>query len=226
MKNNLPVIAILGGTGKEGPGLALRWAYAGYPIIIGSRYEAKAKSTAAELNAKLNIDSISGMENTEAAQSGDICVLTVKFTAHQLVLESLREALQGKILVDTTARLDFRDPKPPEPPSAALYAQNLLGEGVKVVAAFQTIPAHVLSENIEKSINADVLVCAEDMDAADQVIEMAESAGMRAFYAGGLKNAVVVEGLTAILISLNKHYKVKNASINVTGITEMPQAGN
>lgn len=226
MKKNLPVIAILGGTGKEGPGLALRWAYAGYPIIIGSRYKDKAKSTADELNAKLNIDSIRGMENSEAARSGDICVLTVKFTAHHSALESMKEALQGKILVDTTARLDFRDPQPPEPPSAALYAQDLLGEDVKVVAAFQTIPAHVLSENIGEPLYADVLVCAEDMNAANQVIELAENAGMRAFYAGGLKNAVVVEGLTAILISLNRHYKVKNASINVTGITGSSLVGD
>lgn len=220
MKNSLPVLAILGGTGKEGPGLALRWAYAGYPIIIGSRYEEKAKSTSDELNAKLNIDTIRGLENSEAARSADICVLTVKFTAHRSALESMKEALQGKILVDTTARLDFRDPQPPDPPSAAEYAQDLLGEGVKVVAAFQTIPAHLLSKNIEDPLYADVLICAEDMNAADQVIELAEAAGMRAFYAGGLRNAFVVEGLTAILISLNKHYKVKNASINVTGITE------
>lgn len=219
MKNNLPILAILGGTGKEGPGLALRWAYAGYPIIIGSRYEDKAQSTADKLNAKLNTDSIRGLENSEAARAADICILTVKYTAHQSALDSLKEALQGKILVDTTARLDFRDPQPPAPPSAALYAQDLLGEGVKVVAAFQTIPAHVLSENIGEPLYADVLVCAEDISAADQVIELAEAAGMRAFYAGGLRNAFVVEGITAILISLNKHYKVKNASINVTGIT-------
>lgn len=219
MNINFPIIAILGGTGKEGPGLAVRWAHAGYPIIIGSRYAEKAQSTADDLNAKLNIDSVRGMQNSEAAIAADICVLTVKFTAHQAVLESLKDALQGKILVDTTARLDFRDPQPPDPPSAAQHAQALLGDGVIVVAAFQNIPAHVLSHNIGEPLYADVLVCSEDVLAADRVIKLAKDAGMRAFYAGGLKNALVVEGLTSILISMNKYYKVKNASIKVAGIT-------
>src|SRR5512141_2549530 len=104
MENTLPTIAILGGTGKEGPGLALRWAKAGYPIIIGSRQLERAQFTAAEINQKLNITTTRGMENNQAAQAADICVLTVVHTAHQAALEGLRESLKGKILVDTTAR--------------------------------------------------------------------------------------------------------------------------
>lgn len=218
MNNQLPVITIIGGTGREGPGLAMRWAYAGYPIIIGSRYEEKAQLTADELNNQLNVNTIRGMINEHAVKEAEICVLTVQFNAHQSVLESLKEELQGKLLVDTTARLDFRDPHPPEPPSAGQYAQEFLGKDVQVVAAFQNIPAHIIKRNYKEPLEADVLVCSEDVNAANLVIKMANDAGMRGYYAGGLENANVVEGITSILISMNKHYKVKTASISVTGI--------
>ena len=220
----LPTIAILGGTGKEGPGLALRWAHAGYKVIIGSRQAEKAQATAAELNAQLGVTTVSGLENSEAARQATICVLTVVQDAHQAALESLKEALQGKVLVDATARVDFRDPRPPTPPSAARHAQNLLGPGVQVVAAFQNVPAHVLKKNLGGRIETDVLVCSDSIEAARQVIQLAEASGMQAYYAGGLDNALTVEGLTAILISLNKHYGVKTASIGVTGL-EAPAAG-
>ncbi len=216
--SDLPTLAILGGTGKEGPGLALRWASAGYGIVIGSRYTEKAQVTAENLNKQLGIDTIRGMVNSEAARSADICVLTVVYTAHQAAIESLFDSLQGKILVDATARVDFRDPKPPPPPSAARMAQDKLGPGVRVVAAFQNIPAHMLKKRLGESLEADVLVCADDLDAAQQVMRMAQDAGMSAFFAGDLDNAVVIEGLTSIAISLNKHYGVKTASIAVTGI--------
>jgi NADPH-dependent F420 reductase len=214
----MPTLAILGGTGKEGPGLALRWARVGYPIIIGSRYADKAEMTAEALNQQLGISTIRGMVNDEAARSADISVLTVVHNAHQAAIEGLADALQGKILVDATARVDFRDPQPPSPPSAARMAQDKLGSQAKVVAAFQNVPAHLLKKKLGESLEVDVLVCADDKKAAQQVIRMAEDAGMKAYYAGDLDNAVVVEGLTAIAISLNKNYGVKTASIRVTGI--------
>lgn len=218
MSETLPCIAILGGTGKEGPGLALRWAAAGYRIIIGSRQLEKAQTVAEELNRQLGTDSIIGMENDAAARKADISVLTVVFTAHQQAVEGLRNILNGKILVDATARVDFRDPKPPPQPGAARQAQDILGPGVRVVAAFQNVPAHVLKKNLGGSLDTDVLVCADDLPAAEQVMALAQGGGMRAYYAGGLDNAVVVEGLTSILISLNKYYGVKTASIGITGI--------
>jgi len=220
-KNNsrtLPTIAILGGTGKEGPGLALRWLAAGYSIIIGSRQLEKAQATAAELNARLNTDCARGMENSQAARQAELCVLTVMAEAHQPALQGLKEVLQGKILVDATARVDFRDPRPPSPPSAARMAQELLGPGVRVVAAFQNAPAHSLKKNLDQPLETDVLVCADDLEAADRVIELARAGGMRAYYAGGLDNAVVVEGITSLLISINKRYGTKTATINVTGL--------
>jgi NADPH-dependent F420 reductase len=216
--NNLPTIAILGGTGKEGPGLAMRWASVGYPIIIGSRQAEKAEATAAELNEKLGLTTIRGMENGPAARAAEISVLTVVHAAHQSALEGLVDDLQGKILVDATARVDFRDPKPPSPPSAGRHAQTLLGPGARVVAAFQNVPAHSLKKNLGQPMDTDVLVCSDDLDAAEQVIRLAEAGGMRAYYAGGLDNAIVVEGITSLLISLNGRYGVKTASIGVTGI--------
>ena len=217
-KTTLPTIAILGGTGKEGPGLAIRWAYAGYPVLIGSRLEEKAQAAAAELNAALGRDVVRGLENGDAARKADICVLTIVQSAHQAALEGLRDDLAGKIVVDATARVDFRNPVPPAPPAAARIAQDILGQAARVVAAFQNVPAHALKKDPQQPLDADVLVCADDKDAAEQVIKLARGAGMQAYYAGGLDNAVVVEGLTSILISLNKHYGVKTASISIAGL--------
>jgi NADPH-dependent F420 reductase len=216
---NHPTIAVLGGTGKEGPALALRWAFAGYPVIIGSRQAEKAQATATELNAKLGTNLVRGMENNAAALAADICVLTVVYTAHEAAIENLHEALQGKILIDATARINFRDPRPPAPPSAARLAQQSLGLGVRVVAAFQNVPAHTLRNNLGSSLETDVLVFSDDLRAADEAIKLAEAGGMRGYYAGGLDNAIVAEGLTAMLISVNKHYKTKTASIRVTGFS-------
>lgn len=213
-----PTVAILGGTGKEGPGLAMRWASSGLKIVIGSRQLEKAQRIAKELNQKLGIDTIIGMQNKDAAQGADICVLTVVYSAHQTILESLKDFLKGKILVDTTARVDFRDPIPPDPPSAGRRAQDILGDKTRVVAAFQNIPAHTLRQKLDQTLDADVLICADDIEAAEQVIHLADLAGMRAYYAGNLDNAIVVEGLTALLISMNRHYDVRTASIGISGL--------
>jgi 8-hydroxy-5-deazaflavin:NADPH oxidoreductase len=218
------VLAILGGTGKEGTGLALRWAMAGFPIIIGSRQLEKARAAAEQLNEKLgsstdgSFKQVVGMENAAAARAAQIIILTIVQAVHDEALEGLKEDLQGKLVIDTTARVDFRDPRPPAPPSAGRRAQEILGPGVKVAAAFQNIPAHALKKNLDQSLGADVLVCADDPEVAQAVIELSLAGGMRALYAGSLDNAVVVEGLTALLISLNQQYGVKTAAIQVTGL--------
>jgi NADPH-dependent F420 reductase len=157
------------------------------------------------------------MQNADAARMAEISVLTIVATAHQPALESLKEALQGKILVDATARLSFPSLKPPAPPSAAEIAQEILGPDVRVVGAFQNVPAHALRE-IDKPVKSDVLVCSDDWDAAQQVINLAQNGGMGAYYAGKLTNAITVEGLTSLLVVMNKHYKIKSASIGITGI--------
>jgi NADPH-dependent F420 reductase len=215
-----PAIAIIGGTGREGNGLALRWAYAGYKIMIGSRQVEKARQTAEKINSLLGTNAVLGQENCEAANWADICVLTVIQSAHQQIVESLRDYLPGKILVDATSRVDYRDPRPPTPPSAAVVAQEILGPAVRVVGAFQNVPANSLFKAIDQPLDADVLVCSDDIEAAEQVVRLASAAGMRGYYAGGLANAIVVEGLTSIMISLNKHYRSKNASVRIVGISE------
>ena len=211
-------IAIIGGTGNEGPGLAMRWASAGYRVIIGSREENKAVETAERLKTQLSLDTITGMQNNNAIRNSDICVLTVVYNAHRAALESLKFELQGKILIDTTARIDFRDPKPPDPPSAARIAQTILGQDVKVVAAFQNVPAHALKKDLNKPIDTDVLVFSDAKDSADITIDLAKAGGMRAFFAGSLDNSIVAESITAVLIDINKNYGVKSASIRITGL--------
>jgi predicted dinucleotide-binding enzyme len=127
--------------------------------------------------------------------------------------------LEGKILVDATARVEYRDPRPPTPPSAARLAQTKLGDHVRVVAAFQNVPAAALRKNLDQPLDEDVLICADDPGDAVEVGKLAAALGMNAFIAGNLDNAIVVEGLTSILISINKHYGSRTASIHVTGVS-------
>jgi NADPH-dependent F420 reductase len=211
-------LALLGGTGQSGPALAARWAKAGYRVLIGSRQAEKAEGVAAELNEELGLETIQGLENADAARQADIAVLTVNYTAHDAAIQSVKDELQGKILVDTTARVDFRDAQPPAPPAAARTAQDILGDGVRVVAGFQTAPAFVLKKNPDQPVDVDVLICADDEAAAEEVIKLAEGAGMNGYFAGGLDNAVVVEGLTAVIIHMNQHYKSRRGSIKVVGL--------
>jgi len=219
MPTDHPIIAILGGTGREGTGLAIRWAAAGYKILIGSRQIDRAKLTANNINNQLGINSVIGLANPDAAKQAEICVLTVTQSSHRQALESVKDILFGKILVDATSRVNFRDPRPPVPPCAAQEAQDLLDRSMRVVAAFQNVPSKSLFMSIGQPMDADVLVCSDDIPAAEQVILLAQAAGMRGYYAGVLENAIVVEDLTSILISLNKYYGVKNASIRIIGIS-------
>jgi NADPH-dependent F420 reductase len=212
-----PTIAILGGTGPEGTGLALRWATNGYNVIIGSRKQGKALQVTAELNEILGQELIRGMENGAAAREADINVLTVVATAHEAAITELKEDLQGKLLVDTTARINFPNPRPPDPPSAARLAQNLLGDEVRVVAAFQNIPASALKD-LDKDLDSDVLVCADKKEDADQVAGLIRGAGMNAYYVGDLDMAITIEGLTAVLVYLNKYNDIKHASIKIVGL--------
>jgi NADPH-dependent F420 reductase len=216
-------IAVIGGTGHEGPGLALRWAKSGeYQVIIGSRQQEKAERVAAELNARLGQNVIRGMVNPDAAAVADMVVLTVPYSAHMPTLESIRAGLKGKILIDVTVPL-----QPPQvsrvhiPPggSAAAEAQALLGGDVRVVAAFQNVGAAHLKD-ADHPIESDVLICGDDEEAKAEVIALAQAAGMRGLDAGPLQNAVVVEGLTAVLIGINIRYKAKGAGIKITGIDQ------
>lgn len=213
-------IAVLGGTGKEGSGLAIRWALNGYKVIIGSRDTAKASEFVSTTNSELQGDYLVGMINEEAARAADIVVLSVPYSAHRSTLEGARAHLDGKVLVDLTVPLQppaVRTVHIPEGKAAGLEAQALLGEGVKVISAFQNVSAEKLKDPATQ-VDCDVLVCGDDADAKSQVIKLVEAAGMRGIDAGPLANAVAVEALTPVLLYINKAYKVKGSGIRITGL--------
>lgn len=217
----MKTIAVLGGAGKEGGGLALRWAHAGHKVIIGSRDAGRAQEAAAEINAKIGNENASGATNPDAAAAADIVVLAVPFSAQRATVESVADALQGKILIDVTVPLvppKVSRVQLPEGGSAVEAMQKLLGEGVKVVSAFQNISAHHLT-HLDETIDCDVLVCADDAAAADEVVALAKEIGLGAWNAGVLANSVVSEALTSVLIALNRRYKVPDSGIRITGIT-------
>lgn len=220
--SNPQTIAIFGGTGQLGSALALRWAYAGHRVLLGSRTADKAQAAAVELNAELGGAAIEGLSNLEAAAAADIGLLAVEQSAHAAALEAVREPLAGKILIDATARLSFPDLTPPAAPAAAQLAQQIVGQAVRVVAAFQTVPAAGLRKDIGQPVNSDVLVCAANPADAEAVITLAGDAGLRGYYVGGLDKAIVVEGLTSLLVAMNKHYKSRHGAFRVAGIKARP----
>lgn len=216
----LLTIAVLGGTGKEGKGLAYRWAKAGYQVLIGSRTPEKAADTAKDLNTRLGDQAyIKGFSNPEAAQQADIVVLTVPYPAHRATLENLKDALQGKLLIDVTVPLvPPKVAKVQMPPagSAAQEAHEMLGKNVLVCAAFQNIShEHLLND---EPIECDVLVTGTSPEAREEAIKLVEAAGLTGWDAGPLENSVVVEGLTSVLIGINKKYGATHAGIRITGV--------
>jgi NADPH-dependent F420 reductase len=216
----LLTIAILGGTGKEGKGLAYRWARAGYKVLIGSRTPQKAIAIAEELSMMLGGQAhIEGLGNREAAQSADISVLTVPYSAHRATLESVKDAMQDKLFIDVTVPLvppKVSKVQMPEAGSAAQEARQILGEGVEVCSAFQNIShEHLLGD---ENVECDVLVTGTSKDARAETIKLVEAAGLAGWDAGPLENSVVVEGLTSVLIGINKKYGSTHAGIKITGI--------
>lgn len=211
-------LAIIGGTGKEGQGLAYRWAKAGYHVLIGSRTPPKAEGIAAQLNDRLGDEMVQGTGNEEAAENCDIAILTVPYKAHTPTLETIAEPLKGKILVDVTVPIepgDITTLHQPEAGSAAQEAEAILGDEVKVVAAFQNV-SHVHLQN-EGPVPCDVLVCGDDPEAREQILQLVEAAGLVGWDAGQLVNAIVAEGLTSVLLGINKRHGLKHAGIRITG---------
>lgn len=213
-------IAILGGTGKEGKGLAYRWGKAGYHVHIGSRDAAKAQTAATEVMNLLDGDAaVEGLSNLEAAQKADIVVLTVPYAAHTSTLESVKDALKGKILVDVTVPLvppKVATVQMPAAGSAAQEARQILGEDVQVCAAFQNISHEHLLE--DGDVECDVLVTGTSKDARAETLKLVEAAGLTGWDAGPLENSVVIEGLTSVLIGINKKYGSTHAGIRITGV--------
>ena len=216
--NAKETVAILGGTGDLGTGLAIRWSKAGHKIVIGSRTLEKAQAAVAALHEISPETPAEAMENFDAAKAGEIVVLTVPAEHQESTLSSVKENLTGKILIDVTVPLV--PPKvgtvqlPPEG-SAGKRAQELLGEEVMVVSAFQNIAAHLLKEDVQ--IECDVLVTGNKKAARQRVIEMIESAGMVGWHAGPIDNSAAAEALTSILIQINRSGIVSHSGIKIIG---------
>jgi len=214
-----PVIAVLGGTGALGRGLATRWARNGYKVIIGSRVGEKAENVAREMSAEVNGE-VMGLDNQAAAERGEVIVLAVPFSDHDDIVRQVEAGLQGKVLIDVTVPLvppAVGRVCLPDAGSAGKATQNMLGESVKVVTAFQNVAAHHL-KGVEE-IDCDVLVAGDDKAACELVIKLAEVAGMRAFYAGPIENSAAAEALTSVLIQINRQRKC-HSGIRITGLAD------
>jgi NADPH-dependent F420 reductase len=215
-------IAVIGGTGALGGGLALRWAEAGHKIVIGSRSAGRACDAAAEIRRSTSNESVSGESNQAAAAAADVVVLTVPFAHHRSTLAEITDAVQGKLVVDTTvplvppkvARVQLSEEWP-----IARTTQQTLGENVRVVSAFHNVAAAHLRDGIGTD-EGDVLVFGNDKDAREIVVSLADDLGLKAWHAGSIDNSVVGEALTSVLIFLNKRYKIDGAGIRITGLSE------
>ncbi|MEZ5785651.1 MAG: NADPH-dependent F420 reductase [Xanthobacteraceae bacterium] len=213
-------ICVVGGTGAEGSGLALRWARAGHRVTIGSRDGAKAEATARELNALLGADRIAGGRSEDGVAAAEIVVLTVPFAAQMPTILGLKDKLAGKILIDVTVPLvppKVSRVQLPASDSCVLAVQEALGPAVRVVSAFQNVSAHSLKDP-DRQIDCDVLVASDDKEARRVGIALAEAAGLRGVDAGPLANSVVAESLTSALIWINRTYKIPDAGIRITGL--------
>lgn len=215
------VVAIIGGTGALGSGLAKRMAAAGVTLIIGSRTADKAQATAAGLNVPAGKPAVRGMTNADAAKAGTVVLLTVPFSTQAAIIAEIKPHVAGKIVVDTTVPLvppKVARVQLPAEQSAALTAQKLLGPEVRVVSAFHNVAAHKLAH--DAPIDCDILVFGDEPKDREVAVAMAEAAGLRGLTAGPLVNSVAAEALTSILIGINRNYKVDGAGIRITGIAK------
>lgn len=214
-------IAVLGGTGAEGSGIAVRLARAGHRVVLGTRNADKAARVCEELKALVPGASIDFAENREAAGQAELVVLTVPYAAQQATVQDVREQLAGKILVDATVPLvppKVARVQLPQAGSAVAAVQALLGEGVRVVSAFQNVSAHHLRD-LAHEPECDVLVCGDDVEARETVIGLAGQMGLRAWHGGAIANSAAAEALTSLLIAINSRYKPPGgAGIRITGL--------
>ena len=214
------VLGFIGGTGPEGRGLALRFALAGEQVLIGSRDAERANQAAQSVMESAPEDSIRGGLNQDVTRDADLVLVAVPYAGHKDTLTSLRQELAGKVVVDLVAPLAFNKGQAEavrvEEGSVALQAQTILSES-RVVAAFQTVSAQDLLVP-DRSIDSDVVVCADDEDARGTVMRLAETIeGVRAVNGGGLVNARYVEDFTALLLNINRIYKA-HSTIKIAGI--------
>jgi len=210
------IVAIVGGTGNLGGALALRLGAPGVKIIIGSRDAEKAKNAVETLKPKLRAGEIVGTTNREAVKDADFVVIAVPYEGHAQMVSDLKGQLGGKIVIDTVVPLNKVKPFVPPAGSALQEAQQIVSGEAPVVGALHNISAVDLGE-VEAPLG-DVLVCGDDAAAKQRVMEIIQRIGATAYDAGPASNAYVIEGLTGIIIALNRKYKSKHGSIKITGI--------
>jgi NADPH-dependent F420 reductase len=210
-------IAVVGGTGKEGSGMALRWAKAGHEVFLGSRDAERARAKAAELSQQSG-GKVAGGDNPWAVAQAEIVVLSVPYAAHRDTLLGLKDALAGKIVLDVTVPIkppQIRIVSLPEGRSAALEAQALLGSEIPVVSGVHHVSSNHLVD-LGHTVDCDVLACSDDPKALESCLALIRDLGVRAFDAGPLVNSIALESLTPVLLHLNKKYKT-SAGIRITG---------
>ena len=217
-QSTIESIAILGGTGDLGGGLARRWSRAGYKILIGSRTEHKGKAAAEKLLKEFPDLNVSGHENPDAASKADLAVLAVPFQHQISTLSTVKSVLKGKILIDVTVPLvppKVGTVQLPSSGSAAQASQAFVGDEVQVVSAFQNVGAQHLNE--DHDFACDVLVTGDKRAAREVVISLIEDLGLKGWHAGPLANSVATEALTSVLITINRHHKINGSGITITG---------
>lgn len=211
-------IAIVGGTGSLGSALALRLLAPGVRVIIGSRDKEKAKTVVESLKKIQSKGSLEGETNRAAVQEADFVVIAVPYEGHATTVAQLKGQLTGKTVIDAVVPLRKGKPFVPPAGSALMEAQQILGDEAPVIGALHNISAVDL-QSADAPLG-DVLVCGDDSAAKQKVMEIIHRIGARTFDAGPAANAYVIEGLTGVLIYLNRKYKSKHASVKVTGIGE------
>jgi NADPH-dependent F420 reductase len=209
-------VAIVGGTGNLGSALALRLGAPGVKIIIGSRDAEKAKNAVATLAPKLRAGEMLGTTNPEAVKGADFVVIAVPYEGHAQMVGDLKGQLAGKIVIDTVVPLNKVKPFVPAAGSALQEAQQLLGSEAPVIGALHNISAVDLGD-VDSPLG-DVLVCGDDNAAKQKVMEIIQRIGANAYDGGPASNAYVIEGLTGVIIHLNRKYKSKHGSIKITGL--------
>jgi NADPH-dependent F420 reductase len=215
MENQFTV-AIVGGTGNLGGALTLRLGAPGVKIIIGSRAAEKAAKAVATLKPSLRGGEIEGMTNQAAVKSADFVIIAVPYEGHAQMVTDLKGQLSGKIVIDTVVPLNKGKPFVPPAGSALQEAQQILSGETPVVGALHNISAVDLSD-VDAPLG-DVLVCGDNAEAKERVMEIIKRIGARVFDGGPAGNAYVVEGLTGVIIHLNRKYKSKHGSIRIVGI--------
>lgn len=216
-----PVLSIIGGTGTLGSGLAKKWAEAGYPVIIGSRFADKAEEVAQSLARPENRQPLLGMMNVEAAKAAEIIVLTVRFAHHDETIQQIKPYTDGKLIIDATVPLNpsaQAQVQLPHTDSAAVSMKQLLGSEARVVSAFHNVPARKLHK--DEPIDCDVLVFGDSESDREIALSLVSAAGLRGIHGGLLANSAAAEALTSVLISIGKIYKIDGAGIRITGIDD------